>query len=72
MRWRALALRRACVRQRTDAPACGTAASDKAHWVEAGRRCERFALQAFLNQAVEVFGLTLPFSMRRPVPAVLA
>lgn len=79
-------------------------ASDKAHWVEAGRCYERFALQAtalgirnaFLNQAVEVglvrsqfgaaFGLghqrpdlvvrfgrgrTLPWSMRRPVQAVL-
>lgn len=81
------------------------AASDKAHWVEAGRCYERFALQAtalgvrnaFLNQPVEVGsirpqfasmlglgsqrpdlvvrfgrGPTLPFSMRRPVQAVLA
>ena len=82
-----------------------SAANDKAHWVEAGRCYERFALQAtalgvrnaFLNQAVEVAavrpqfaamlalgserpdlvvrfgrGPTLPLSMRRPVPAVLA
>jgi len=79
-------------------------ASDKAHWVEAGRCYERFALQAaalgirnaFLNQPVEVGpvrpqfaaalglagqrpdlvvrfgrGATLPFSLRRPVSAVL-
>ena len=78
---------------------------DKAHWVEAGRAVERFALKAttlglshaFLNQAVEVtemrrqladrFGLgtrradcilrfgtgpQMPFSLRRPVDAVLA
>ena len=82
-----------------------SAASDKAHWVEAGRCYERFALQAtalgirnaFLNQPVEVGsirpqfaamlglgdqrpdlvvrfgrGPTLPWSMRRPVQAVLA
>jgi hypothetical protein len=79
--------------------------SDKAHWVEAGRCYERFALQAtalgvrnaFLNQPVEVAamrqqfasalglgdrrpdlvvrfgrGPTMPWSMRRPVQAVLA
>lgn len=79
-------------------------ASDKAHWVEAGRCYERFALQAtalgirnaLLNQAVEIGairpqfaaalglgtlrpdlvvrfgrGPTLPWSMRRPVQAVL-
>jgi hypothetical protein len=79
--------------------------SDKAHWVEAGRCYERFALQAtalgirnaMLNQPVEVgsirpafaaaVGLThgrvdlvvrfgrgpaLPWSMRRPVDAVIA
>ncbi|CAN5265053.1 nitroreductase family protein [soil metagenome] len=79
--------------------------SDKAHWVEAGRCYERFALQAtalgirnaFLNQPVEVGtirpqfaswlglqaderpdlvvrfgrGPAMPFSMRRPVQAVL-
>ena len=81
-----------------------SATSDKAHWVEAGRCYERFALQAtalgirnaFLNQPVEVGairpqfaallglgsqrpdlvvrfgrGPTLPFSMRRPVQAVM-
>lgn len=80
------------------------AESDKAHWVEAGRCYERFALQAtalgvrnaFLNQPVEVGsirpqfasmlglgsqrpdlvvrfgrGPTLPFSLRRPVQAVM-
>jgi hypothetical protein len=80
-------------------------ASDRAHWVEAGRCYERFALQAtalgirnaFLNQPVEVDSLrprfaamlglgsqrpdlvvrfgrgpALPWSMRRPVQAVLA
>jgi hypothetical protein len=82
-------------------------ANDKAHWVEAGRCYERFALQAtvlgvrnaFLNQPVEVAsirpqfasamglaglggqrpdlvvrfgrGPTMPWSMRRPVQAVL-
>ena len=79
-------------------------ASDRAHWVEAGRCYERFALQAtalgirnaFLNQPVEVAsvrpqfaaalglghrrpdlvvrfgrGPAMPFSMRRPVQAVL-
>jgi len=80
--------------------------NDKAHWVEAGRCYERFALQAtafgirnaFLNQPVEVGtirpqfaawlglkagerpdlvvrfgrGPAMPFSMRRPVQAVLA
>ncbi|WP_207215743.1 Acg family FMN-binding oxidoreductase [Pseudolysobacter antarcticus] len=80
--------------------------NDKAHWVEAGRCYERFALQAtalgirnaFLNQPVEVStvrpqfaawlglkagerpdlvvrfgrGPSMPFSMRRPVQAVLA
>ena len=79
-------------------------ASDRAHWVEAGRCYERFALQAtalgirnaLLNQPVEVGsirprfasalglgnqrpdlvvrfgrGPTMPWSMRRPVPAVL-
>lgn len=79
--------------------------SDKAHWVEAGRCYERFALQAtalgirsaFLNQPVEVGtarpqfaawlglasnqrpdlvvrfgrGPVMPWSMRRPVQAVL-
>jgi hypothetical protein len=78
--------------------------SDKAHWVEAGRCYERFALQAtalgirnaFLNQPVEVSairpqfasalglgdrrpdlvvrfgrGPKMPWSMRRPVQAVL-
>ncbi len=78
---------------------------DRAHWVAAGRACQRFALQAtalgmkheFLNQPVEVaslrpelarlvgfpgrrpdivmrfgYGPTLPFSLRRPVAAVLA
>ena len=80
--------------------------SDKAHWVEAGRCYERFALQAtalgirnaFLNQPVEVGairpqfaawlglgaggprpdlvvrfgrGPEMPWSMRRPVQAVL-
>jgi len=54
--------------------------SDKAHWVEAGRRYERFALQAtalgirnaFLNQAVEVasirpqFAAALGLGTRRP------
>ena len=82
-----------------------SAISDRAHWVEAGRCYERFALQAtalgirnaFLNQPVEVGairpqfaamlglgdqrpdlvvrfgrGPTLPWSMRRPVQAVLA
>jgi hypothetical protein len=82
-----------------------SAVSDKAHWVEAGRCYERFALQAtalgirnaFLNQPVEVGsirpqfaamlglgsqrpdlvvrfgrGPALPFSMRRPVQAVMA
>jgi hypothetical protein len=79
-------------------------ASDRAHWVEAGRCYERFALQAtalgirnaLLNQPVEVGsirprfasalglgnqrpdlvvrfgrGPTMPWSMRRPVQAVL-
>jgi len=79
-------------------------ASDKAHWVEAGRCYERFALQAtalgirnaMLNQPVEVGsirpafaaavgvtsgrvdlvvrfgrGPTMPWSMRRPVDAVI-
>jgi hypothetical protein len=80
--------------------------SDQAHWVEAGRCYERFALQAtamgirnaFLNQPVEVGavrsqlaawlglasqqrpdlvlrfgrGPAMPWSMRRPVQAVLA
>jgi len=79
--------------------------NDKAHWVEAGRCCERFALQAtalgirnaFLNPPVEVGavrsqfavwlglqegerpdlvvrfgrGPAMPWSMRRPVQAVL-
>ena len=79
--------------------------NDKAHWVEAGRCYERFALQAtalgirnaFLNQPVEIGairpqfaawlgiasdqrpdlvvrfgrGPALPYSMRRPVQAVL-
>ena len=79
--------------------------NDKAHWVEAGRCYERFALQAtalgirnaFLNQPVEVHsvrpqfaawlglagqqrpdlvvrfgrGPAMPWSMRRPVQAVL-
>lgn len=78
---------------------------DKEHWVQAGRACQRFALQAtalglkhaFLNQPVEVgglrpelaslvglagrrpdivmrfgYGAPLPYSPRRPVPAVLA
>jgi len=54
--------------------------SDKAHWVEAGRCYERFALQttalgirnAFLNQAVEVasirpqFAAALGLGERRP------
>ncbi len=82
-----------------------SARNDRAHWVEAGRCYERFALQAtalgirnaMLNQAVEVApvrsrfagllglgaserpdlvvrfgrGPTLPWSMRRPVTAVL-
>ena len=79
--------------------------ADKAHWIEAGRCYERFALQAtllgirnaFLNQPVEVSamrpqfatalglgasrpdlvvrfgrGPTMPWSMRRPVQAVLS
>lgn len=79
--------------------------ADRAHWIEAGRCYERFALQAtvlgirnaFLNQPVEVGtmrpqfatalglgtsrpdlvvrfgrGPTMPWSMRRPVQAVLA
>jgi hypothetical protein len=78
---------------------------DRAHWVAAGRACQRFALQAtalgmkhaFLNQPVEVaslrpelarlvglpgrrpdivmrfgYGPALPYSLRRPVAAVLA
>ena len=44
--------------------------ADKTHWVDVGRCCERFALQAtalgirhaFLNQPVEVAALRPPFA----------
>jgi hypothetical protein len=53
---------------------------DKAHWIEAGRACQRFALQAtalglklaFVNQPVEVprlrrqFATFLGLDQRRP------
>ena len=81
------------------------ALEDHAHWVEVGRACQRFALQAtalglkcaFINQPVEVarlrpelaalvglkdrrpdivmrfgHGPTLPYSLRRPLDAVMA
>jgi len=60
------------------------AGTGKPGWIEVGRACERFALQAtalgirtaHLNQPVEVASLgrgpTLPPSLRRPLQAVLA
>ncbi len=80
------------------------ARADREHWIQVGRACQRFALQAtalglkssFINQPVEVatlrpelaalvgmpgrrpdivmrfgHGPTLPFSIRRPVEAVI-
>ena len=79
--------------------------ADLAHWIEVGRACQRFALEAtslglkhaFVNQPVEVaalrgelaallgmpgrrpdlllrfgYGSAMPYSLRRPVSAVLA
>ena len=50
--------------------------ADKAHWVEVGRCCQRFALQAtalglryaFLNQPVEVPSLRAGFAALAGVP----